>query len=171
MGELCQSLSELLPISYFDSEVHKDDFVKSIRLASSLHDIGKVGISDSILNKPGKLTYDEFEIMKTHVEIGTNTLSKLHEEYPNNSFVQLGIEITQCHHERWDGSGYPSGLSGKDIPLSARIMAIVDVYDALISQRSYKLPYTHEDAMMMINEQVGKHFDPELVYYFNQLLK
>jgi len=140
-------------------------------LASSLHDIGKVGIPDSILNKPGKLTEDEFSIMKTHVEIGTNTLSKLQEEYPNNSFVQLGIEITQCHHEKWDGNGYPKGLSGNDIPLSARIMAIVDVYDALISQRSYKLAYTHEDAIVMINEQIGKHFDPDLVNYFNELFK
>jgi len=171
VGELCQSLSGQLPITYFESNLHKDDFVKSIRLASSLHDIGKVGIPDSILNKPGKLTDDEFSIMKTHVEIGTNTLSKLQEEYPNNSFVQLGIEITQCHHEKWDGNGYPKGLSGNDIPLSARIMAIVDVYDALISQRSYKLAYKHEDAIIMINEQVGKHFDPDLVYYFNELFK
>lgn len=171
VGELCQSLSDRLPISYFDSEVDKIDFVKSIRLASSLHDIGKVGIPDSILNKPGKLTIEEFEIMKTHVEIGTSTLSKLHDEYPNNSFVQLGIEITQCHHEKWDGTGYPNKLSGCNIPLSARIMAIVDVYDALISQRSYKLPYSHEETIRIINDGSGKHFDPNLIVFFNDLFK
>ena len=171
VGDLCQKLSERLPISYYNSFEHKEDFVRSIRLASSLHDIGKVGIPDSILNKPGKLTHEEFEIMKTHVEIGTSTLSKLHDEYPNNSFVQLGIEITQCHHEKWDGSGYPKGLRGYEIPLSARIMAIVDVYDALISQRSYKLPYSHEETIQIINDGIGKHFDPSLVVYFNDLFK
>jgi len=170
VGELCQKLSENLPLSYFVSVDQKNDFVQSIRLASSLHDIGKVGIPDSILNKPGKLTVEEFEVIKTHVEIGTKTLSKLHDEYPNNSFVRLGIEITQCHHEKWDGSGYPMGLSGLNIPLSARIMCIVDVYDALMSQRSYKLPYSHEETMRIINEGSGKHFDPDLLLVFNKII-
>lgn len=170
VGELCQKIADNLPLTYFETINQKNDFVHSIRLASSLHDIGKVGIPDSILNKPGKLTYEEFEIMKKHVEIGTETLSKLHDEYPNNSFVRLGIEITQCHHEKWDGSGYPNGLVGLNIPLSARIMSIVDVYDALMSQRSYKLAYTQEETMRILNEGSGKHFDPDLLLIFNKIL-
>lgn len=169
VGELCYALSKKLPDSYFNSSEHKAEFIWSIRLASALHDIGKVGISDTILNKPGPLTKDEFDIMKTHVEIGTNTLAKLHDEYPNNAFVSLGIEITQCHHERWDGTGYPNKISGLDIPLSARIMAIVDVYDALISRRSYKKAFDHETSMNIIHNESGKHFDPVLVEYFEGL--
>lgn len=170
VGELCYKLADNLPLTYFDSSDQKNDFVHSIRLASSLHDIGKVGIPDSILNKPGKLTYEEYEIIKTHVEIGARTLSKLHDEYPNNSFVRLGIEITQCHHEKWDGSGYPNGLVGLNIPLSARIMSIVDVYDALRSERSYKQAYTHEETMSILNDDSGKHFDPDLLLIFNKII-
>jgi hypothetical protein len=169
VGELCYALSEILPVDYFKSSDHKLEFIKSIRLASALHDIGKVAISDTILNKPGMLTNEEFEIMKTHVVIGTNTLAKLHKEYPNNSFVSLGIEITQCHHEKWNGTGYPNQLHGIDIPLSARIMAIVDVYDALISHRSYKEAYEHTVAMDIIRNESGKHFDPALVAFFETL--
>lgn len=170
VGELCCKLADNLPLTYFDSSDQKNDFVHSIRLASSLNDIGKVGIPDSILNKPGKLTYEEYEIIKTHVEIGARTLSKLHNEYPNNSFVRLGIEITQCHHEKWDGSGYPNGLVGLNIPLSARIMSIVDVYDALRSERSYKQAYTHEETMSILNDDSGKHFDPDLLLIFNKII-
>lgn len=170
VGELCHKLADNLPLTYFDTSDQKNDFVHSIRLASSLHDIGKVGIPDSILNKPGKLTYEEYEIIKTHVEIGARTLSKLHDEYPNNSFVRLGIEITQCHHEKWDGSGYPKGLVGLNIPLSARIMSIVDVYDALRSERSYKQAYTHEETMSILNDDSGKHFDPDLLLIFNKII-
>lgn len=169
VGELCFGLASLLPLTYFDSSEHKEEFLKSIHLASALHDIGKIGISDSILNKPGALTKEEFDIMKTHVQIGAQTLAKLHKEYPYNAFVNLGIEITQCHHERWDGSGYPNQISGLAIPLSARIMAIVDVYDALISKRSYKEAYDHETAMEMIRSEKGKHFDPDLINYFEAL--
>lgn len=169
VGELCYKLAQLLPVHYFESIVHKNEFTNVIRLASSLHDIGKVGISDSILNKPGHLTSYEYDIMKTHVNIGTEILSKLYEEYPKNAFVRLGIEITKCHHEKWDGSGYPLGLEGKDIPLSARIMALADVYDALISQRPYKEAMKHEEAMNIIINDSGKHFDPDLVEYFKEI--
>jgi hypothetical protein len=169
VGELCYKLAMALPIGYFDSLNQKSEFTNVIRLASSLHDIGKVGISDSILNKAGQLTPYEYNIMKTHVNIGAEILAKLYEEYPNNAFVRLGIEITKCHHEKWDGSGYPSNLQGEEIPLSARIMALVDVYDALISKRPYKDAMSHDEAMHIIINDSGKHFDPDLVQYFRKI--
>jgi hypothetical protein len=171
VGNLCYQLATTLPNHYFNSYEHKIEFTKAIQLASALHDIGKVGIADAILNKPGPLNEEELTIMRTHTEIGSATLYKLHEQYPNNAFVSLGIEITNSHHEKWDGTGYPKGLSGLEIPLSARIMAIIDVYDALISARPYKPAYTHETALELIKNDSGKQFDPELVPYFIKLFK
>jgi HD-GYP domain-containing protein (c-di-GMP phosphodiesterase class II) len=166
VGNLCHQLASILPLEYYKSAEHKEEFCKAIQLASALHDIGKVGISDSILNKNSSLTEEEKMTMRNHTTIGFETLSKLYEQYPNNEFVNLGLEITISHHERWDGTGYPKGLSGKDIPLSARIMAIVDVYDALISQRPYKPAYTQEHTIRIIREETGHHFDPDLVKHF-----
>ena len=143
-----------------------DDYVSTIYRASPLHDIGKVGISDLILLKPGKLTSAEFSIMKTHVEIGYQTLKNIDKRYQNNAFVQMGLDITRYHHEKWDGSGYLAELKGEDIPLSARIMALADVYDALRSKRVYKPAFPHEQAVEIILEGKGKHFDPNLVDLF-----
>ena len=143
-----------------------DEYITTIYRASPLHDIGKVGISDLILLKPGKLTPDEFAIMKTHVEIGYQTLKNIDKRYQNNAFVQMGLDITRYHHEKWDGSGYLAGLKGEKIPLSARIMALADVYDALRSKRVYKPPFSHEKAVEIILEGKGSHFDPELVDLF-----
>ena len=143
-----------------------DEYVATIYRASPLHDIGKVGISDSILLKPGKLTPKEFAVMKTHVEIGYQTLSNIDKRYQNNAFVQMGLDITRFHHEKWDGSGYLFELQGEEIPLSARIMALADVYDAVRSRRVYKPPFTHEQAKQIIQEGSGKHFDPVLVDLF-----
>ncbi|HHZ02012.1 MAG TPA: HD domain-containing protein [Tissierellia bacterium] len=140
-----------------------DKFVDTIYKASPLHDIGKVGIPDSILLKPGKLTDEEFEIMKTHVQIGYETLEKVQEQYAYNDFLKMGMEITLYHHEKWDGSGYLYGLNGEEIPLSARIMAIADVYDALRSKRIYKEAFSHEKSMDIIVASSGSHFDPRLV--------
>jgi putative two-component system response regulator len=137
--------------------------------ASPLHDIGKVGIPDSILLKPGKLTPEEFEIMKTHTAIGAQTLRQVQQRFPVNEFVKMGIKIAQSHHEKWNGQGYPDGLSGNDIPLSARIMAIVDVYDAVRSKRVYKPPMTHQEACEIIRHDSGSHFDPELTEVFAKL--
>ncbi len=144
-------------------------FVENIFYASPLHDIGKVGIADSILLKPGKLTDEEFEIMKTHALIGARTLEAVREKYPNNGFINMGIEIARSHNERWDGSGYPDGLSGEKIPLSARIMAIADVYDALRSERSYKPAYSHEESTEIIKKEAGTQFDPELIEIYKSL--
>lgn len=143
-----------------------EDYVENISKACALHDIGKVGIPDSILLKPGKLTQEEFEIMKTHTTIGAKTLLDVRKKYPHNKFLVLGIHITNFHHEKWDGTGYPMGLKGEKIPLSARIMAIVDVYDALRTERTYKKAYSHEESMKIIEEGKGVYFDPEILEVF-----
>ena len=134
--------------------------------ASALHDIGKVAISDAILLKPGKLTAEEFEIMKTHTVVGAKTLQTMLEHYPENTFIIMAIEISLSHHEKWDGSGYPENLKGKSIPLSARIMALADVYDALTSERCYKTAFSHEKSRDIILEGRGKHFDPAVIDAF-----
>jgi putative two-component system response regulator len=141
-------------------------FAVTIVKAAVLHDIGKVGIPDDILLKPGKLTPAEFEIMKQHTVIGHQTLEAVLESYPRNLMVQMGADIARSHHERWDGSGYPDALAGNAIPLSARIVAVADVYDALRSRRPYKEPFTHEDSSAIIFEGRGRHFDPTVVDAF-----
>lgn len=141
-------------------------FIESIYLTSPLHDIGKVGVPDRILLKPGPLTQDEFAVMKTHTHLGYETLASAHRRNPHAIYLRMSAEIARSHHERWDGSGYPDGLSGNDIPLSARIVAIADVYDALISKRIYKEAFSHQVAREIISEESGKHFDPVLVDAF-----
>lgn len=137
--------------------------------SAPLHDIGKVGIPDRILNKPGKLTTDEFEIMKTHTIIGGQTIQKSIEMYGGKidiPYLQYAYDVVISHHERWDGNGYPYGLSGDDIPLSGRLMALADVYDALVSKRVYKPAFSHEIAREMILVEKGKQFDPDVVDAF-----
>ncbi len=168
--ERVQHLCKLLSIAMSQTPDFTDaitpEFITTIVHASPLHDLGKVGIQDAILLKPGGLTDEEFETMKTHTTIGAATLESVQKQYPKNEFVNMGIEISKSHHEKWDGSGYPSGLSGTDIPLSARIMALVDVYDALRSRRPYKEPFSHEKSKAIIIESSGKHFDPKIVQTF-----
>ncbi len=141
-------------------------FVELIYLTSPLHDVGKVGIPDSVLLKPGKLTPDEFEVMKRHTLIGGETLSASAQAYPEASFLKMALDIALKHHERWDGTGYPFQLKGEDIPLSARIVAVADVYDALTTKRVYKPAFTHETAADIIYKSRGSHFDPDLVDAF-----
>lgn len=145
------------------------DFIDVLQKASPLHDIGKVGIRDVILLKPGKLTPEEFGEMKRHTSIGANTLEEVYQNYPGNYFIKIGIEIADSHHEKWDGSGYPKGLRGDEIPLSARIMALVDVYDALRSKRVYKEAYSNEKAREIITQGSGKHFDSLIVEAFLEI--
>jgi putative two-component system response regulator len=144
-------------------------FAENIVHASPLHDIGMVGIRDGVLLKPGKLTREEFEEMKTHTIVGARTLEAVKGQYPDNAFVRMGIEIARSHHERWDGSGYPDGLSGTDIPLSARIVAVVDVYDAMRSDRCYRPAMSHEKSCEVILDGSGTHFDPAVVEAFRAL--
>ena len=137
---------------------------KSLVQATALHDIGKIGIPDSVLLKPGKLTDEEFEIMKTHAEIGGSIIDSIAEALPDNdNYLKYCKEICHFHHEQWGGRGYPTGLKGADIPLSARILSIVDVYDALVNPRVYKPAMTHEEAMGIIIDGSGTQFDPGIV--------
>jgi putative two-component system response regulator len=132
-----------------------------LRHASAMHDVGKIGIPDRVLLKPGRLDEAEWEIMRTHPKIGAEILAG--SRWP---VVQMGETIALAHHERWDGSGYPAGLAGEDIPLVARIVAICDVFDALLSERPYKQPWPVADALAEIRSQAGRHFDPRLVELF-----
>lgn len=162
----CRLLAERAKESGYCTEEIDELFLDTIFKASPLHDIGKVGIPDSILLKPGRLTEEEFQVMKTHVLIGYQTLSKIQLEYSRNGFLKMGMDIALCHHEKWDGSGYPRGLTGEEIPLSARIMAIADVYDALRSKRVYKEAFSHEKSVSIIQDGQGRHFDPRLAETF-----
>ena len=140
-----------------------EEIIEILYKSAPLHDIGKVGIPDSILLKPGKLDDDEFEIMKTHAQLGSDALKAAEKTLGTNSFLSFAREIACTHHEKWDGSGYPRGLKGNDIPLSGRLMAVADVYDALISKRVYKPAFSHEKAMSIIVEGKAQHFDPEII--------
>ena len=142
--------------------------------SAPLHDIGKVGVADSILRNPGKLTPAEFEEMKKHTIYGRETLLKaesLLEDQRGHSFLRVAGEMAYTHHEKWDGSGYPRGLKGEDIPLAGRLMALADVYDAIVSKRFYKPAFTHQEALDFIQQESGGHFDPEMVVSFLTLEK
>jgi putative two-component system response regulator len=164
--DLCRVLAEKLVADSVYAQQITADFIETIYQASPLHDVGKVGINDKIMLKPGKLTAEEFEIMKTHASLGAATLEFVYAKYPHNNFVCMGIDIAKYHHERWDGKGYPCGLAGKDIPLSARIMALVDVYEALRAKRPYKEPFSHQKAKQIIMDGSGANFDPQIVQAF-----
>ncbi len=140
--------------------------IEQLYKSAPLHDIGKVGIPDAILLKPGKLTDEEFVIMKTHATIGADSIAVAEKEMGSNSFLSIAREIALTHHEKWDGSGYPNHLKGDDIPLSGRLMALADVYDALISKRVYKPAFSHEKAKSIIIEGTGTHFDPVVIEAF-----
>jgi putative two-component system response regulator len=142
------------------------DFIRSLFLTCPLHDIGKVGIPDQVLLKPGRLTKEEFEIMKQHTVIGSETLDAALDAHPSADFLRLARDIAWTHHEKYDGSGYPRHLAGEEIPLCGRIVAVADVYDALTTKRVYKPAYSHEVAREIIVEGAGTQFDPEMVGAF-----
>ncbi|CAA7620018.1 Response regulator receiver modulated metal dependent phosphohydrolase [Candidatus Terasakiella magnetica] len=152
------------------SALLNDEYIDLLYKSAPLHDIGKVGIPDSVLLKPGRLTPEEFEIIKTHAALGGDTLAGIERSLSTpSSFLRLAREIAMSHHEKWDGSGYPQGLRGEDIPLSARIMAIADVFDALTCKRPYKEPFSHDAAVEMIRSGSGTHFAPVIVEAFLQI--
>ena len=142
------------------------EYIEDIFRSSILHDIGKVGVPDAILLKPDGLTHDEFEVIKRHTILGGDALNAIDSKIEGQSFLTLGKEIAYYHHEKWDGTGYPKGLKDLEIPLSARFVALADVYDALTSKRLYKEAYTHEKAKEIIIELKGIHFDPDVVDAF-----
>lgn len=168
MREYCKVISEqLAQIPKYNTIITKE-FIESIYAASPLHDIGKVGVDDSVLLKPGELTAEEWVQMRKHPIIGAETLREVDCQHPGNTFIRMGIEIAESHHEKWDGSGYPYGLAGEVIPLSARILALGDVYDALTSKRCYKEAFSHDKSIDIILRGNEKHFDPDVVDAFKE---
>ncbi|MFQ2027744.1 HD domain-containing phosphohydrolase [Aeromonas veronii] len=161
-----KTLAQYLSRSDWDRYPLDDATIDLLFKSAPLHDVGKVGIPDAILLKPGKLTDEEFAIMKRHPQIGADALASAEAQLGSNSFLRLAREISLTHHEKWDGSGYPAGLAGEDIPLSGRLMAVADVYDALISKRVYKPAFSHEEAKEIIVKGSRSHFDPGIVAAF-----
>ncbi len=166
MAEYCKILSEKLRLLPKYASKIDEGFIENIFAASPLHDIGKVGIPDRILQKPEKLTDEEFSVMKTHTVISAETLKGVDRKHQGNEFIRVGIKIAESHHEKWDGTGYPHALAGEGIPLVARILALADVYDALTSKRCYKEAFSHANSLGIILDGRGKHFDPEVVDAF-----
>jgi putative two-component system response regulator len=166
MREYCKVLAQHLMKSPKHRGELDGDFGNMLYITSPLHDIGKVGIPDSILLKPGRLTADEFEIMKQHTIIGGTTLAAAVAAHPSAKYLQMARDIAFTHHEKFDGTGYPYGLKGENIPLCSRIVALSDVYDALTTARVYKPAYQHDVARNILLEGSGKHFDPEIVDAF-----
>ena len=159
---LAAMLDKMIETKVYFEEIAKWD-IDLLVSSVMLHDVGKIAITDIILNKPDKLTPEEFEIMKTHVTMGVDAIEKIMNNAKEHAFLRHALLITGTHHEKWDGTGYPMGLKGLNIPLEGRLMAIVDVYDALISVRPYKRAFTNEEADKIIVSSSGTHFDPVLV--------
>jgi response regulator RpfG family c-di-GMP phosphodiesterase len=159
---ICEFIAKKLGLS----EKH----VEIIKHSAPMHDLGKIGVPERILHKPGALDEEEWAVMKTHPEIGHKLLSKL-----NYGIPQMGAMVSLSHHEKWNGSGYPNGVSGSNIPLEGRLMAIADVVDALGSTRSYKKAWKDEDIIALIQEQKGLHFDPDIadivIHNFDQIME
>lgn len=162
----CRTLALRLRLHPRDQSVIDESFIRNIANASALHDVGKVGIPDTILLRPGPLTTEEFAVMKTHPVIGAQTLEVVQAIYPNNAFLRMGIQIARYHHERWNGMGYPQRLAGEQIPLPARIVTLADVYDALRSKRCYKEAFSHAKSREAILADRGVVFDPVVVDAF-----
>ena len=146
-----------------------DAFIYNLTKAAPMHDIGKIKIPDYVLQKPGKLTEDEFEIMKQHSPEGGIIIRKIMEEIEEKDYIEVAYNVATSHHEKWNGRGYPSGLEGEAIPLEARIMAVADVFDALISKRCYKDAISLDEAFEIIEESKGEHFDPQIAQVFLDL--
>lgn len=158
-------ISHLKSLPEYRKELVNSVVKKAVRSAP-LHDVGKIAINDNVLQKPQSLTENEFNQMKFHAVIGGEIFGYLEERIPDKEFARIAGQIAKYHHERYDGTGYPYGLAGEDIPLVARIMSIVDVYDALTSRRPYKEPFSHEKALAIIVKGSGTQFDPRLVEHF-----
>jgi putative two-component system response regulator len=158
-------VEELLRTGIYADQISKWD-LQILLPSAQLHDVGKITISDLILNKPSKLTEEEYEVIKAHASEGERIIDEIIKKTPDDGFLMHAKRFAGYHHEKWDGSGYPKGIAGKDIPLEGRLMAIADVYDALVSERPYKKAFTHEKAVEIILSESGTHFDPELIGAF-----
>ncbi len=168
--ERMRNYSKILASALGDAAKYKDiitpQYIQNIYLTSPMHDIGKVGVPDRVLLKPDKLTDDEWVIMKTHAEKGAETLGAALKQFPGIAFLKIAQDIAWCHHEKYDGLGYPRRIKGEDIPLSGRIVALADAYDAITSKRVYKEASTCAEARWIIEEESGRHFDPDIVQAF-----
>jgi len=168
--ERTQSYLRILMNALWKSDDYWDEVsewdIELFLQSAQLHDVGKISIDDSILRKPGKLTPEEFTMIKEHAEIGKKIIEGIESKTSQHAFLEQARILTMTHHEKWDGSGYPLGLKGEEIPLQGRLMAIADVYDALISDRPYKKAFNHEEAVEIIKKDSGTHFDPGLVEIF-----
>ncbi len=168
--ERTQNYIRVLIDALMESELYREEMaswnVEFLLQSSQLHDVGKITIKDSILQKPAKLSAEEFDEMKKHTTSGVRILENIQKTTNETTFLEHAKIFAGTHHEKWDGSGYPTGLLGGDIPLQGRLMAVADVYDALISERPYKRPFSHEDAVQIIRSGKGTHFDPTLVDVF-----
>ena len=143
-----------------------DEFIAEVVSAAPLHDVGKIHVPDAVLNKPGRLTEEEFREMKKHANAGKDIITQVIKISPDSDYLKEARNLAAFHHERWDGTGYPCGLKGEEIPLSARVMAVADVFDALVSRRSYKEGFPFEKAIQIIREGSGSHFDPQIAEAF-----
>ena len=159
-------LAQGLQLSPEYEKVISNSFIEDIGLAAPLHDIGNLAIKDRILLKEGRLTSDEMAVIKTHPEIGARTLMDMYSHNEFSRYLGMAIDSAYYHHEKWDGTGYPKGLKERNIPISARIFSIVDVYDTLTRDKCYRDAYTHEEAMEIIREETGTRFDPEIADIF-----
>jgi len=171
--QYCRALAQYFANKGTFGNLIDEDFIATLYQASALHDIGKVAIPDKILLKAGPLTNSEFDIMKTHARLGAQTLESILDTYPQNRFIRMGTELARSHHERWDGSGYPEGLVGEVIPLSARILFLADQYDALRNRRPYKEPFDATTTYDILTKGDGRsqpaHFDPRILNAFREL--
>ena len=167
----CRLIATGLSLTHKYEKYITNDFINTIEIASKLHDLGKMAIPDKILLKEGTLTSKERSIMTMHTVAGVETLKEIYSSNTQNAFIKMAMDIAYYHHEKWDGTGYPCSLSGTQIPLAARIMAAVDTYDALVSERCYKHGFSHEDAIEVIKKESGKSFDPDVVNIMVRLAK
>lgn len=168
-AEYVKILTEEIVEEGLYSDILTPEYIRDIVRSAPLHDIGKIGINDATLLKAGSLDDEEFEYMKNHAELGGQTLQKMINETNGESFLYIAKDMAHYHHERWDGSGYPCGLKGEEIPISARIMSVADVYDALTTKRPYKEAFEHDVAVKIIIDGKGKIFDPNIINIFEQI--
>lgn len=164
-------LAQGMQLSPKYEEIITDDFIETIESSAGLHDIGKIMIPDAILLKKTPLTEDEREILKTHAEVGAKTMIDIYEGIERNEFINMAIDIAYYHHENWDGSGYPKGLKGEEIPLAARIVKIVDVFDALVNERVYHHAISIEEGIAEMKRDAGTKFDPEIMEIFLKIYR
>ncbi|MDY3854471.1 MAG: HD domain-containing protein [Butyribacter sp.] len=161
-------MRELAKDSAYQEQID-EEYIDNLYKAAPLHDIGKIKIPDAILQKPGKLTTEEFDVMKTHTTEGGRIIDQTIGKIEEGSYIDTAHDVAKYHHEKWDGNGYPEGLSGNEIPLSARVMAVADVFEALISERCYKKAFSLDKAYEIIQEGRGTQFDPVIVDVFVRL--